>query len=223
MSTVAGPVAVRSGMRTSICTVPSGPAVPEPSTVSRAVQRDGDPLAREEAGPDQRHGAAGADGPGRGRGRSRSAATDGPGSPAPAGSGRRRGRRTGGRGGGVLLRRRRRARHAGRRRGGRGCLDPGRGRDGVAVLLRGPGEAVGLQLVDEGDAGAVAGLVLEPAVDGLAPGDVVGPERDGVAGLRASPRPRPPAAASWRAGRSTATCRRRPRRRARRACSWGRG
>ena len=173
-----------------------GSAVALPST-GAAVQLDDDPLARQEAGcrarspcPPARparptpgpscRARARPHPPGSPAGRSTARTSGRPGSPRPVTPpGVRVGRG----------RRRLRVRSGGRRRG---RVHLRRGVDGLAVLLRGPGEAVVVELVDERDAGAVAGGVLQPPVDRLAPVDVVGAQDDGRRRARRSPRPRPP-------------------------------
>ena len=197
---------------------PVGPGGPGAQDVAAAVQRDGDPLAGQEAGrrsvtvpPALTGRVAGSLGRRRRRRRPgppvRSAPADGAGGgPAaePAGPARRRRCRSAPADGGAA--------------GARSRTGPRRRRSPPG----GPGEAVVLQLVDEGDAGAVAGRVLEPAVDGLAPGDVVGAEETVSPG--ASVASSSPAGGRVVASRTEyGTCRRRPRRRARRAGSWGRG
>ena len=139
--------------------------------------------------------------------------------PGPASRGRRRRRRRGTASGPA---RRRSAGAAGGRR--RRCSGSARRvGDRVAVLPGGPGEAVLLELVDEGHAGAVAARRTPAGRRSSRPR-----RRRRCAGRRSrraagSPRPRRTASGWWPAGRSRGRCRRRPRRRARRGGSWGRG
>ena len=151
-SSVAAPVDVRSGMRTSACTVPSAPAVAVPRTSSLPCSW------MVTSSPGRKPDAASVTVPPAATSRARRPPRPSAG-PGTAGSGLPGGRGGAGVGRGVPV--------GGRRRCPPGVADGGAasrtararaaGRDGLAVLAGGPGEAVLLELVGVRDAGAVAG------------------------------------------------------------------